>query len=231
MADTIDRDIPAPPGLRERKKAQTRRAISDVATRLFMERGFDAVTVAEVADAAGVSIKTVFNYFGSKEELFLDREAEIRTAIVTAVAGLPPDGRVTDALGRLFADHRIPGGEPWDALRDPERLAMFRRFMETWYASEGLRARILLAGEAMADALAEAIGRTRGRDPDDVELRAFVAMLMAAMGLRHRAMVESVLDGRSAAEIEARVREAAATAFAAVARAFPGLDAPAGAAL
>jgi AcrR family transcriptional regulator len=224
MADTIDTDIPAPPGLRERKKAQTRRAISDVATRLFMERGFDAVTVAEVAEAAGVSIKTVFNYFGSKEELFLDREAEIRTAVVATVAGLPPDERVTDALGRLFGDDRSPGGEPWEALRDPERLAMLRRFMETWHASEGLRARVLLSGEALADALAQAIGRLRGRDPEDVELRAFVAMLMAAMGLRHRAMVESVLGGRSAAEIEARVREAAVTAFAAVARAFPELD-------
>jgi AcrR family transcriptional regulator len=189
-----------------------------------MERGFDAVTVAEVAEAAGVSIKTVFNYFGSKEELFLDREAEIRTAIVAAVAGLPATDRVTDAVGRLFADHRIPGGERWEGLRDPARLAMVRRFVETWYASEGLRARVLLSAEGMADALAQAIGRLRGRDPDDVELRAFVAMLVAAMGLRHRAMVESVLGGRSAAGIEARVRETADTAFAAVARAFPELD-------
>ena len=88
---------------------------------------------------------------------------------------------------------------------------MFRRFLETLYASEGLRARVLLSGEAMADDLAAVIGRSRGRDPDDVELRAFVAMLLAAMGLRHRAMVEGVLAGRPAAEIEARVREAAST--------------------
>jgi AcrR family transcriptional regulator len=224
MSDTPD--PPVPPGLRERKKAQTRRAISDVATRLFMERGFDAVTVAEVAEAAGVSIKTVFNYFGSKEELFLDREAEVRTAIVAAVAGRPAGQSVTGALTHLLTEHRIPGGDSWRGLDDPEHLAMFRRFLETWYASEGLRARMLLSGEAMSDDLAEAIGRAKGREPEDVELRAFVAMLLAAMGLRHRAMVEGVLGGRSGPEIEAAVREAATTAFAAVARAFPELDAP-----
>ena len=55
-------------GLRERKKRQTRQYISDVATGLFMERGFDAVTVAEVADAADVSVNTVYNYFSTKEK-------------------------------------------------------------------------------------------------------------------------------------------------------------------
>ncbi|WP_030380017.1 MULTISPECIES: TetR/AcrR family transcriptional regulator [unclassified Streptomyces] len=62
-------------GLRERKKRQTRQYISDVATGLFVERGFDAVTVAEVAEAADVSVNTVYNYFPAKEDLFLDRSA------------------------------------------------------------------------------------------------------------------------------------------------------------
>jgi AcrR family transcriptional regulator len=63
-------------GLRERKKRETRSAISRVATALFYERGFDAVTVDEVARAAGVSKMTVFNYFARKEDLMFDREAE-----------------------------------------------------------------------------------------------------------------------------------------------------------
>jgi AcrR family transcriptional regulator len=221
-------DVPITPGLRERKKAQTRRAISDVATRLFMERGFEAVTVAEVAEAAGVSIKTVFNYFGSKEELFLDRDAEVRTAVVSAVAGRPAGRRVTDVLTHLFSEYRIPGGERWSTLEDPAQMALFRRFLETLYASDGLRARVLLSGEALADDLAAVIGREHGREPDDLELRAFVAMLLAAIGLRHRAMVEGVLGGRTPREIEAKVRDAAVTAFAAAARAFPALDAPSG---
>src|SRR3954453_21170674 len=56
-------------GLRERKKQQTREQIARVAMKLFLKRGFDAVTVAEVAEAADVSEKTVFNYFPAKEDL------------------------------------------------------------------------------------------------------------------------------------------------------------------
>ncbi len=64
-------------GLRERKKRQTRQYISDVATGMFMERGFEAVTIAEIAEAAEVSVNTVYNYFPTKEDLFVDREEEI----------------------------------------------------------------------------------------------------------------------------------------------------------
>ncbi|MCQ0023640.1 TetR/AcrR family transcriptional regulator [Streptomyces somaliensis DSM 40738] len=60
-------------GLRERKKRRTRQHISDVATGLFLERGFDAVTITEIAEAAEVSVNTVYNYFPAKEDLFLDR--------------------------------------------------------------------------------------------------------------------------------------------------------------
>jgi AcrR family transcriptional regulator len=61
-------------GRRERKKQQTRQVISDVATALFLERGFDAVTVAEVARAADVAVQTVFNHFPAKEDLFFDQD-------------------------------------------------------------------------------------------------------------------------------------------------------------
>src|SRR3954470_17869109 len=88
-------------GLRERKKQQTREQIARVAMKLFLKRGFDAVTVAEVADAAGVSEKTVFNYFAAKEDLVF------------------PDG------GARFAalSDRIREREPGTSLVEPFRAA------------------------------------------------------------------------------------------------------------
>src|ERR1700679_2670659 len=69
-------------GLRERKKRIMRQQLSDTATRLFMEYGFDAVRVADVAEECGVSEATVFNYFQTKEALVLDR-------LETTMASLP----------------------------------------------------------------------------------------------------------------------------------------------
>lgn len=74
-------------GLRERKKRQTRQYISDVATGLFLERGFEAVTVAEIAEAANVSVNTVYNYFPAKEDLFFDRSAGVADRLARWVRG------------------------------------------------------------------------------------------------------------------------------------------------
>src|SRR3954471_21906555 len=91
-----------PLGLRERKKQQTRLAISAVATRLFIERGFEAVTVAEVAAAAGVSVNTVFNYFATKEELFFDRGPEVTEAPSEVVRARRRGESAVAALRRSF---------------------------------------------------------------------------------------------------------------------------------
>ncbi|MEV5977140.1 TetR/AcrR family transcriptional regulator [Streptomyces sp. NPDC052114] len=74
-------------GLRERKKRQTKQRISDVATGLFLERGFNAVTIAEIAEAADVSVNTVYNYFPAKEDLFLDRGGDIVDRLSRHVRG------------------------------------------------------------------------------------------------------------------------------------------------
>src|SRR6202795_2925587 len=85
-------EAPQAEGLRERKKRLMRQQLSDTATRMFLERGFDAVRVSEVAEACGVSEKTVFNYFPTKESLVLDRleamVASLRTGL--ADAAVPP---------------------------------------------------------------------------------------------------------------------------------------------
>ena len=101
-------ETPAPPGegLRQRKKRLMRQQLSDTATRMFLDRGFDAVRVAEVAEACGVSEKTVFNYFPTKESLVLDRLEAIVASLRTGLAdaAVPP---VQAALAIL--DHELAG--------------------------------------------------------------------------------------------------------------------------
>ena len=88
----------ADPGLRERKKQATRLLISNVATGLFIQRGFEEVTVAEIAEAAGVSKMTVFNYFPRKEDLFLDRHADRLAELTEVVRSRPPGVSPCEAL-------------------------------------------------------------------------------------------------------------------------------------
>src|SRR6266536_1138765 len=91
-------------GLRERKKRQTREAIAQAAMELFKARGFDAVTVAEVARAAGVSEKTVFNYFPAKEDLVAHRGAERMAELVDAVRSRPPGESLLEPFRRMTMD-------------------------------------------------------------------------------------------------------------------------------
>jgi AcrR family transcriptional regulator len=91
-------------GLRERKKRQTRQYISDVATGLFLERGFDVVTVAQVADAADVSVNTVYNYFPTKEDLFLDRSKGVVDRLSRWVRGREQGESAAAAVLRELRD-------------------------------------------------------------------------------------------------------------------------------
>src|SRR3954466_3458456 len=92
-------------GLRERKKREARQRISDVATRLFAQRGFEAVTIAEIAEAAGVAKATVTNYFPRKEDLLLDLKAEAERLLVDAIRARPPGQSVVEAVRALM--HRL----------------------------------------------------------------------------------------------------------------------------
>jgi AcrR family transcriptional regulator len=91
-------------GLREMKKQQTRRSISDQATRLFLRHGFDRVTIADVAAAAQVAKMTVTNYFPRKEDLALDLHEEFTGLLARTVAGRAPGESALAALRRAFLD-------------------------------------------------------------------------------------------------------------------------------
>jgi AcrR family transcriptional regulator len=103
-----------PPGKRERRKRETREAIVAAAERLFAVRGYDDVTVAEVADAAGVSVKTLFVHFRSKEDLVFAGEEKLLGRLLAMVAdrapGQTPLGAITAATLAALADEAGPRG-------------------------------------------------------------------------------------------------------------------------
>ncbi|MEU9985458.1 TetR family transcriptional regulator [Streptomyces sp. NPDC048045] len=136
--------------LRERKKRQTRQRISDVATVLFVERGFDKVTVAEIARAAGVSTMTVFNYFPRKEDLFLDRIPEAVEVFSEAVRRRGPGETPLAALRRLALE-LLDARHPLSGIAD-----RFPPFWRIVLDSPGLRARAREGVEEVEAALAAA---------------------------------------------------------------------------
>ncbi|MFE3887711.1 TetR/AcrR family transcriptional regulator [Streptomyces lydicus] len=136
-------------GRRERKKAQTRQALTDAAVRLFTERGFDQVGVREVAEAADVSLSTLFKHFPSKEALVFDLDTDMESALVAAVRDRAPGQPVLHAL----RDHMVrtrtaaPSDDPTFVLvESTPALRDYARRM--WSRHE----------EALAAALAEATG-------------------------------------------------------------------------
>src|SRR6201996_7626150 len=105
------------PGLRERKKQQTRAAIAHAAITLFLERGFDHVSIAEVAEAAGVAKMTVTNYFPTKEDLVISAHGSLIPDLAGAVRGRAPGESPVAALHRFYRAELDRRAE-WTQLHD-----------------------------------------------------------------------------------------------------------------
>ncbi|MFI0784243.1 TetR/AcrR family transcriptional regulator [Streptomyces lydicus] len=123
-------------GLRERKKRQTRQFISDVATGLFMERGFDAVTIAEIAQAADVSVNTVYNYFPAKEDLFFDRSKGLVDRLSRFVRARHAGESAAAAVLRELREE-VESVSPKVGL-----IEGYERFMRVVHGSAALQARL-----------------------------------------------------------------------------------------
>lgn len=167
----VDLSAGAPVGLRERKKAQMREHISDTATRLFMERGFDEVTVAEIAAVADVSVKTVFNYFRSKEDLLFDRESEWVDCVARLAESAPHAGLIPlliDDVQRRYP--ALPFGE-WSHFTTDAAEGR-RRFYRLIDEHENLHARLLVMNERMAARTREVVAAALSTPSDDPVARA-----------------------------------------------------------
>ncbi len=198
-------------GLRELKKEQTRQQIADTAWQLFADRGFDRVSVAEVARAAQVAEATVFNYFPSKEDLFYSRLASFWTRLAGAVSARPPGQPVLAAFrSALLAEGGLLGQLE---SGDPDALPRLRMVNSIVAASPALLAREQRVMSQAASDLAARLAAETGAPDDD--LRPQVAA-NALLGV-HRALIDyvrrRVLADDTPSTLAADVRKLSTEAF------------------
>jgi AcrR family transcriptional regulator len=190
-------------GLRERKKQRTRQAIREAALRLFIGRGFERVTVAEIAQAAEVAEKTVFNYFGSKEALLFGEEAPVPRNLIATIGQRRPGESVIAAMRselRDFAARLL--GEPTATsgphpIPGPDRAKVLRLVVQSPALQTYLRQLFTSAEPAVAQVLAQETGADPGSIEPDVAAMALVGVLRVLYE-RLLAAVASERDAKAA---------------------------------
>jgi len=189
--------VNVPPGLRERKKLRTRQQIADTARRLFGQRGFEAVTVAEVARAAEVSEATVFNYFPTKEDLFYSGLEAFEEELLSAIRDRVPGETVFEAFARFIVEPRGVF-----AMRGPDEAREATKLLRTTNRiiteSPALLARERQIFARYTASLTELIAEDTGAPEDDATPAVVAAALMGV----HRALIDYVRR-RTAAGVEA----------------------------
>lgn len=158
---------------RTRKRLATRRAIAAAADQLFRERGFDNVTVDEIAAAADVGRMTVFNHFPRKEDMVFDRDEEGRERLREALRQREPGVAPLEALRQLA--HRLVADKAPFAQFSPAS----QDFLRTVAASETLKARARAIRDELAAVAATALAEAVGRPPEDMEARLAAELLLA----------------------------------------------------
>jgi AcrR family transcriptional regulator len=185
-------DHTAPPGRRERKKAALRTQISEVATALFLERGFDDVSVSEIAEAADVARPTVFAHFARKEDLLFDRYPEAEALIVATINDRPEGTSAVAALSTLLIE-LAQAGHPLATMR-----GHFARFWEVIAESRALQSRARELLDHLEQAIAGAMERTGEPEP-----HLTAALTVAAYRTVHLESVRRILAGEDAEQVAA----------------------------
>ncbi|MFT4510277.1 TetR/AcrR family transcriptional regulator [Caballeronia sp. 15711] len=161
------------PDRRSRKRLATRESISIAATRLFLERGFDQVTVDEIAAAADVGRMTVFNHFPRKEDMFFDRDEEGREMLREALRQRDPRVAPIETL-RLLAHRLVAEESPFVRF-----TAASQGFVETIEGSETLKARARAVRDEFAQLVGLALCGCVGRESDDPDAHLAADLLLA----------------------------------------------------
>lgn len=190
------------PGRRERKKAATRKAISDAATALFLERGFDNVSIREIAEQADVSPTTVFAHFPQKEALVFDEDDEQRERLVAVVRERPAGVSVSKALHDFYAEElAFNVAEHRDGTTQ-----RFMAFIDQTPALSDYAARMWLRH---ADALAAAIADDFGLPEPTNEIRVYARFV-----LQIQPFMSSLPDGMAILDAGFRVLDNGWTGYA-----------------
>ena len=192
----------APMGLRERKKLATRQLIAETARRLFAERGFDGVTVAEIAAAADVSQKTVFNYLPTKADLVYWQLEAFEAQILGAIADREPGESALDAFRRFVLQQRGLLVE-----KDPERREELLKLSRVIAESPALVEREQQIFGRFTASLAKLLAEETGAPAGDVASRVAADAMMGV----HRALVDyarrRILEGAQPPGLAREVRE------------------------
>ncbi|MEV4500699.1 TetR/AcrR family transcriptional regulator [Streptomyces klenkii] len=185
-------------GLRELKKQRTRQTLSETAIALFLERGFDQVSVAEVAAAAEVSKPTLFRYFPAKEDLVLHRFADHQGEAARVVRGRAPGESPLAAL-RAHFHARLDARDPVTGLCDVPAVLAFRDMV---YSTPSLQGRLMRYAAEDERALAEALAETGA---DEAAARLAAAQIIAV----HHVLARDNWQRLASGPINADVLEAA----------------------
>ncbi len=199
--EAIAEDLRPGEGLRERKRRLTRQRISDVATTLFSTRGFDNVTVAEIAQVVGVSEKTIYNYFPTKESLMLDEADASVERFTKAFRESPPGESPTQVVLRtLEAESRR-----FETLPD-ELVHFFPDFAALIQSTPSLRAAWLdVRNRMLAIAVAELAARAEV-DPSDPEPQIAARALVGLADIAFEARIRHIRDGLRGDALNVAVR-------------------------
>jgi AcrR family transcriptional regulator len=190
-------------GLRERRKRETRQAISDIATGMFASRGYDQVTIADVAAAAGVAKMTVTNYFPRKEDLVFDRAEGIIRHLADVITTRAPGESLLAAVRRDYAD-AVAQGDVTLGLSSPA----FARMIQD---APALASRALEMLNQREQALGDAIAAETGTDTG--EQRVVAALLVSVHRVLSAEAFRRSLAGQPREEILAALAAEATAAF------------------
>jgi AcrR family transcriptional regulator len=179
-----------PTGLRARKKARTHQAISDAAISLFLARGFDHVSVADIAAAAEVSKPTLFRYFDNKEDLVLHRIADHNGEAGRIVLDRQPGASPLTALHQHFRTG-LDTRDPVTGLNDNREVLAFHRLV---YTTPSLAARLTQYTLDNEETLAAALG-------SDISAQLAAAQVIAVQRVLARTNWQKLADGRTANDV------------------------------